>query len=315
VTGEVLHPITMSPEQGAHMLDTFETWTATAIQARECILREDIVIIMPELKKDDGRVAHAKIMITGAKAAATEAVIAGRMFDFGWLPNAVIKIQATRGGPLWNQGHIEHPFSEPYVVFHQWEEGASLYVVWEVVKRETLITEFACMQSRGKKFLYASVSVGLRRFSKPGSWDARLYYPPVTQEEADTGELQASATGTVDPIATALLMLSTRGIETERIEADQKLQRARLKTRKLPIPPYWKVHTQDYVTAITTRRMKREPQGGHHASPIPHLRRGHRRHLHERHGGQVIWIADTMVMLRDGQELELPHRAFYSVKP
>jgi hypothetical protein len=296
------------------MLDDFVEWRATAAQARECILREDIVIVMPE--HDNKQVTKlATIVLNGAKAMAAEAVREGRMFDFGWLPNAVIKIQARRGGPLWNQGHIDHPFQEPYVVFHQWEHGASLYVVFPT-KNEVSITEFVCQQSKGWKFLYASVSIALRRVpDKPGVWDARLLYPPVTQEEADAADLRASATGALDPIATALLMLNTRGIPIDRIEADAKLQRARLKSRKPAIPSYWRVATADYVTAITARRHKREPQGGHHASPVPHLRRGHRRHLHERHGGAVIWIADTMVMLREGVELELPHRAFYSVKP
>lgn len=34
---------------------------------------------------------------------------------------------------------------------------------------------------------------------------------------------------------------------------------------------------------------------GTHASPRMHLRRGHLRHLHERHGGGIIWINNTIV--------------------
>lgn len=41
-------------------------------------------------------------------------------------------------------------------------------------------------------------------------------------------------------------------------------------------------------------------QGGTHASPCAHLRRGHIRRLNEKHGGRSIWINAVLVNRGNG---------------
>jgi hypothetical protein len=47
-----------------------------------------------------------------------EALVAGRLIDFGHLPNAVIMQGGDGGGPLYTQGALGHPFIRPWLLFH-----------------------------------------------------------------------------------------------------------------------------------------------------------------------------------------------------
>jgi hypothetical protein len=136
------------------------------------------------------------------------------------------------------------------------------------------------------------------------------------------GEPMGAAAGNIgDPVMTALLILNTRNVERETVEAPPKLQRARAKSNKPPIPAFDRVNTAPYVTAILTRgqRRKSEPQGGTHASPQFHIRMGHpRRYTSDRWkaaGGRSIFIADTLVNASDEQrEAFKSQRSHYSVR-
>jgi hypothetical protein len=115
---------------------------------------------------------------------------------------------------------------------------------------------------------------------------------------------------------TGLLLLATDGVAVDRIPAPDKLNKHRTKAGKPAIPAHWHVHTGPYVTALTHRDQRhKNAQGGHHASPVPHLRRGHRRILSAYHGGQTIWVRDAVVNIKDGKELPAGMgRSFYQQK-
>ena len=65
---------------------------------------------------------------------------------------------------------------------------------------------------------------------------------------------------------------------------------ARHKAGKPEIPPVWQV---EYVTWLGRREAKPYvDHGGTHASPRPHDRRGHRRHLSD---GRAVWVRSCHV--------------------
>jgi len=89
-----------------------------------------------------------------------------------------------------------------------------------------------------------------------------------------------------DGVASFSMILATRGVETTRREPKERLQRARLKKNKSLLPTVTHVNTQKYYSAMEN------VEKGHHASPVPHLRRGHIRRLGE---DRTTWVRDCIV--------------------
>jgi hypothetical protein len=78
-----------------------------------------------------------------------------------------------------------------------------------------------------------------------------------------------------------------------RVEADAKLNKARVKNGKPQIPPYWKIEPPKptvLVPGATPRPAA--AKSGTHASPRPHDRRGHQRNLKS---GRTIWVKDCKI--------------------
>jgi hypothetical protein len=106
-----------------------------------------------------------------------------------------------------------------------------------------------------------------------------------------------------------LRLLADASIPITYREAPERLNKARVKQGKTPIPAHTTVHTHDYVTSFSHRSTVRGPsKGGHHASPIAHWRREHFRHLAD---GRVIPVKSSKVNWRDHEEL---HRMFYRIR-
>lgn len=102
----------------------------------------------------------------------------------------------------------------------------------------------------------------------------------------------------------ALQMINTDGVEIECVIDPEKLQKARKKSGKRANPPYLLVHSQEYVTLLRQSRHPTSHRGGTHASPIPHLRRGHRRWL-DKEQTRRIFVRDCLV---NGRKEELGGR-------
>lgn len=234
------------------------------------------------------------------------AVSAGRLFDLGHLPNALIKKEAERAGKLFGSGHIGHPFREAYAIFHTWEDGGSLYVVdpidWHAFTKGAvppgtfIVREALAAMFRGRRVLmlgdcaHAAVdSVGRNYIGRVGRSSLVTAFRLLEPE-------RGAMCSVVDPVVATMLLLATDGIAVERIRAPEKLNKVRVRTGKLPIPAHWQVRTAEYVTALGGHKHRGEPQGGHYARPIPHLRRGHVRHLPT---GKTTWVRDALVNLRD----------------
>jgi hypothetical protein len=297
-------------------LREIEVWNPTVTQARAAIL-DHLIVWSPMVENfEDLNPRALPYVIPQEEVEQIErltnaAVRAGRLIDFGYLPNAVIKSGGMRGGPLWQRRAIHSPFSEPWVFVHTWDAiaggGTAAYLVnpasgaglevcelqpVKVSGRGVLMIGDRVLFGRdapqsGKSTYHAIPSPNIVRFDDDPRIAARL-------NEGRSPE--GAAVGNVgDPTMTAILILSTRNVGRETIRAPEKLQRARAKRGQPPIPNYEVVDSAPYVTAIQARGAKRERGeglGGHHRSPIPHIRMGHPR---EYASGRSIFIADTLV--------------------
>jgi hypothetical protein len=312
-----------------------DPWNATPAQVREVALRRNIVgpnyapwCGVNEAEADE--YAPSQREVIRISELTCEAVRYGRMIDFGFWPNEAIKQGGRRGGPLWSRGFIGMPFNEPWVLFHQWEDGPAVYLVNPRGEKPTCgdieICELQCQEMQGNpllciadRALFQFPAKPITDWSKFGAMmspNTIRYMPGEYGVKLNNGKSPAgSAAGNVgDPVMLALLILNTRNVERETIHAPAKLNKARLKNRKEPIPPYDVVHSAPYVTAIANRGKRRErgeDQGGTHASPIPHIRLGHPR---DYASGLSIFIKDTLVNAGDQARDAFLNRSHYEVR-
>jgi hypothetical protein len=112
-----------------------------------------------------------------------------------------------------------------------------------------------------------------------------------------------------DAVSVALSLIADSRSSVTRITADAALNKARIKHGKAPIPGYWKVEPTILVpNAAPTVASK--PKSATHASPRPHDRRGHPRHLKK--GDRTVWVRACKI------NALIPHltrtREFYEVR-
>lgn len=328
-----MHQTPAGPRFGVEArLDEIRQWTPTVTQVRDTILHGHIVgtnmldgfvsaeaMAMAPTQGDVDRIAET----------CAEAVSAGRLIDFGGWTNDVIKHGGTRGGPLYSRGVIGHPFSEPYVFLHTWEGETAVYMVnplepdklaggdCECLEMQPMrIADDAVLMIADRALLEGGINTDKATWSKyhcsamPSPW---RFFPGAETMNKGISPANAAAGNVLDPLMTALLILSTRGIERRTIAVSDKLQKARRKNGKALIPPYDQVLSAPYVTAIMARRLRgrHEPKGGTHASPIPHLRMGHPRILAS---GVQTFVRDSLVAMTDEAKKAWAGRSHYAVK-
>jgi hypothetical protein len=261
---------------------------------------------------------------------AKEAVTSGQVIDCGHLPNQVLMDMAKRGGDLYKQKAIGHPFRTPWMILHSWSDPTyeselmlsttghrtdkmfAVYLVNPLMGDSKspvgIDLEILCldpMTVEGKKILLVgdrtlySVELSAKTdtyacFCVPSE------FRTLASQDADVNALTnrgmdimaAAAANCIDPIFTILLMLNTRGVRQEIVTVSDKLNKARLKSGKPPIPPYRKIDSADYVNLLMARHQRGEHKGGTHASPVPHIRIGHWRNYKT---GERSFINDTLV--------------------
>jgi len=321
-------------------------WRPSVSQVREAIMSYLVTGLtipgMPLLPEaNDYRAEEPEVERTGELCRA--AVLAGRFIDAGHLPNKVIMECAVRGGEMWNHGAIRFPFYDPWVLYHTWDhdvtyreqadeilgrrraEGPAIavYLVWATDDETFEVCELQPMRFGNEPMLvigdrgifrvpddrhghWSSMAPSMMRFVADDQWRS--------VQNLGKSPYEAASSNIGDPVMACALILATRGIARETIVASDKLQRARAKNRKPPIPNYDKVHTAPYVTAILARgkREKGNGLGGHHASPQFHIRRGHPRDYAT---GKSIWIMDTLVNATEDQRSNFKaNRSHYVVR-
>jgi len=292
-------------------------WAPTVAQAREVLLRFGVVgpdwtLALP-LLPEAGLYVPSQREVERVSDFCRAAVIGGRFIDMGYLPNDVIKHGGDRGGTLWNEGAIGMPFSEPWILYHLWERATSIYLVNPLDDQEFEVCELdpavwggermLCISDRGSFDRVEGLLATSKYHCRTAPCSMRYLADPARRTKANNGmePTGACAANVGDPVMTALLILNTRGVARETVLADAKLQRARARSGKAPIPSYDRVLSEPYVTAVQARgrRTERgEGQGGTHRSPVPHIRMGHPRQYAS---GRSIFIADTLVNVPEEQ--------------
>jgi hypothetical protein len=317
------HMTPVGPVNGVevNLLDLTE-WRPTVTQVRDTILKGWVTgghMLEGYLPPEVLTLAPSQDDVESIADCCETAIRAGRLIDFGAWTNEVIKHGSNRGGPLYNKGAIGHPFGKPYVFMHTWEgDGSgvstSVYMVNPLEPDKLAGGDYEAVELQPLKMRNGVVLLMIsdRVFLQPGregaNANANRYaceaipsvwrFLPGAEAINKQGPAEAAAANVLDPSATALLILSTRGIERETVTASEKLQKARRKNGKPPIPPYDRVQSQPYVTAIEARRARgrSEPKGGTHASPIPHLRMGHPRTYAS---GVQVFVRDALVNMSE----------------
>ena len=99
------------------------------------------------------------------------------------------------------------------------------------------------------------------------------------------------------------LMLATKGTKLREEAPSEKLQSKRAARGKSRLPRVTYVDAEHYYEAVRNSDSK-----GTHASPVPHLRRGHIRHWKDRD----IWIRDMLINCKSINEID--QREKYQVK-
>jgi hypothetical protein len=311
-------------------LHDVQPWNPTVAQLRDTVLGGWVVgtggfletVLPPAVLK----LAPSQDEVEEMAESCHDAIRAGRLIDFGVWTNDVMKYGGKRGGPLYHQGAIGHPFRLPYVFMHSWEGVVIAYLVNPLEPDKTAggdceAVELQPVRLQNHAALMLSDRIYLETARNVGKQDWNKYHcaaiPSIWRYlgDDDISKAPNAAAGNVlDPLMTALLILSTRGIPRETVRADDKLQKARAKNGKPPIPPYERVISAPYVTAIQNRlaRGRDISRGGTHASPVGHIRMGHSRTYAS---GVKTWVRDALVnMTDDAKRAWLGNRSHYEVK-
>jgi hypothetical protein len=299
-------------------VDDVKPWDPTVEQVRDACLEGRIIALNMPGQPEITWITQDEIEFVAPTA--KEAIRAGRMIECGHLPNEIIKLCGKRGGLMYTAGLLCHPFLDPWILYHTWDEGTAVYII-DLRESEqpaggtTEIIEFIPMIVRGIKTLvvgdrviYSSAESKGERYAgyaKQSSWRVGL--------AEQVGETPGSAMNNcLDPFVTALLLLHTDGVPVDRIDPPEKLQKARIKNGKPLLPSRLRVASETYVTVLRARKHRRPTSlGGTHASPIPHRRLGHWRHF--KTGHPRIRIPDALVNVKDETRAAFM-RSHYSIK-
>jgi hypothetical protein len=268
----------------------------------------------------------------------------GQLIDFGHWPNDMIRHASQRAGRMYTEGALAHPFRTPYVFMHSWDDeknprpelrvkatnaylinpfpdsGDGICIDFEAVELEGFdVPKYGNFLGVGNRISFnANESMRDKCANLHVIPFAMRFYsvrkdPPFDQMDWSARVMDLAASNVLEPLMVALSILNTRGVESQTVTVKDKLNNARVKRGKPIIPPYRRVDSSGYVTAIQSRheRNKKTPTGSH-ASPIPHMRIGHWRHYQT---GEKSFVRDTLVNATDDmREAFVSHRSHYTVK-
>jgi len=236
-----------------------------------------------------------------------------QQFQFGEVEDTRIKEEALRAGPLIAEELLSLPY--PSVVYNytlkpdpedvpkeMWDQRVKFCTLAAVVPKHKMIeplpgplifaADFCFADPNDSKFdvrftrkylMTLVAGVAFQANPDEGKWQGEVIDKP------DVGGLFNQLVCVADGVASLSMILATKGIPTELREPTDKRQRQRVKKKKSLLPSVTHVDTQRYYAAMSNVGK------GHHASPVPHLRRGHIRRLAS---GKNTWVRDAIVNCR-----------------
>lgn len=269
--------------------------------------------------------------------ALAKAAKAAQVFDFGDLPETRLMGEAITGGALMGQKLLRLPY--PSVLYwytltslvdHEGKE--KFYVNKDLVpfrgvdrvRYATLVAEAgdefyvadfmlldpmtAAMaraqleaSSQGTvlkelqrgRHLFLCSGVAQLTATEKGLWQGYLLDTPGS----DPRDREAKSLGSLaDGIAAMTMILATKGVGLRREPVPVKVNAKREKAGRPPYPSVTHVDARQYFDA-----MQRSALGGTHASPVPHLRRGHVRTYQD---GRRTWVRSALVNCRSLEEAQ-----------
>jgi hypothetical protein len=274
---------------------------------------------------------------------AAEAAAKAEVFEFGDVPEKRLKDEAKRGGELYNAKLLDLPYSSVIYWYNCVPEPETVSSLTEIYDKHTdgklplssILTEagvrfmtlafnkralgidenigssicaldFSRLNDMLKQEIdvrrkegFALISGGVFSSANKSDWEGNLYYPMDDEFFEKNGK--APALGSLaDGVMSMSMILQTKGIGLRREEPSEKLNKKRAASGKPLMPAVTYVNAKAYFEAARNTR-----RGGSHASPVPHLRRGHIRTYED---GRKVWIRDALVNCRSISELHLRDR-------
>jgi hypothetical protein len=244
---------------------------------------------LTEKSESDFRRRHAPSATLEALLSISREAKAGRLFVIESLPHALVKERLDEAADAVRSGVLRAPFHITSVLMTYGDDGG-IYLL------RFVDSGFVDDEARG---------YGLRALITSPHLDSsgELWWKiPPSEEEA----------GAYEFYHVILSLIADSRSSVTRIAADDKLNKARVKRGKAPIPSYWKIEPPKPTILIPNAAptVASKSKGATHASPKPHDRRGHPRHLKK--GDRTIWVRECRI------NALLPHltrgRLFYEVK-
>lgn len=244
---------------------------------------------------------------------ARAAALAGCVFDLGYMPNGIIITESDRARELYRGDYIGHPFSRPWVIYHTWESGSCLYLVvpGKSPAEEQLFFELRPSHVDGNRVIVMNDVASVRFPPDQAAGSCFLRWRWQDLENGPSGKEVIS--NCVEPVLAAMLLLVTENVQTSRVTAQKHFRsKTPLRPGETDAGTYFRVHAAPYVTALLSRATRsKAPAEGTHASPIPHLRRGHIRNLPN---GKTTWVRDCLVNIDENAIGNLARTHYTMVK-
>jgi hypothetical protein len=273
-------------------------------------------------------------------------IVNAQVFDFGPVPDELIRTESVRAGPLLGRGMLDIPFD---CVLYRYRFRPDMEITQrfrEAVPREywddfrsSMDTEqrfTTLILRRGKQFwtvadfvqltapmravLDLDLRGGLHAWEPVAAADIEAFIDDRGEAAFRSGKSwspantvntpdaqRAMAAGLADTLAALSLILAARNVPQRVDPAPAKLNAKRARQGRAPLPRVTHVNAGLYVTARSNT-----DRGGTHASPVPHLRRGHMRHLAS---GRLTWVRDCIVNARSAAEAERRERYEVDIDP
>lgn len=288
------------------IMEHLADWPIRSVEGfRNAMLGDGAIAINPLLGITDS------LAVDYLKTALKDVVAEGKLIDFGFIPNELMKQESIRSRRMFEAGEFQHPY-DTWMAVSAWEGGACAYYFTPhpEYKNQILAVElYGVSIPNGPNSILVYDIIGIE---VNGINDTRVHPHPMDAVSGygnTIADMEARGANCLDPLVTMLRLLADASIPIVDHPAPVRLNKARTKRGQTPIPPHFTVDTRDYVTAFRAAKAQAGEKKGTHASPVAHWRRAHKRQLPD---GRVVPVRSSKVNWRDTAEL---HRLLYKVTP